>query len=146
MPLLYLAQEQNGNWISKAVIEHVAKVLDMTVMHVYEVAHFYSMYHLKPVGKYVVQVCRTTPCWLRGSDHLAQTLKEELNVDFGETTNDGAFTIVEVECIGACDRAPAIRINDTRHENLSPNELKSLLQELREEHKKETSVTNTNKS
>ncbi|MDP7546703.1 MAG: NAD(P)H-dependent oxidoreductase subunit E, partial [Alphaproteobacteria bacterium] len=102
MPLLDLAQCQHRNWLPRAAMDAVAGMLDMPRIRVYEVATFYSMYNLAPVGEHLVQVCTTTPCWLRGSDDIVGACKAKLGIDFGETTADGKFTLTEVECLGAC--------------------------------------------
>ena len=127
LPLLDLAQRQNGGWISQAVMEHVAELLDMASIRVYEVATFYTMLNLEPVGRYHVQLCRTTPCWLRGSDALRDACREELGIGLGETTGDGLFTLTEVECLGACVNAPMVQINDHFYEDLDPARMKDIL-------------------
>ncbi|MDE0393082.1 MAG: NADH-quinone oxidoreductase subunit NuoE [Rhodospirillales bacterium] len=127
LPLLDLAQRQNGGWISQAVMEHVAGLLDMASIRVYEVATFYTMLNLEPVGRYHVQLCRTTPCWLRGSDALRDACRDELGVGLGDTTEDGLFTLTEVECLGACVNAPMVQINDDFYEDLDPARMKEIL-------------------
>ena len=127
LPLLDFAQRQNGGWISQAVMEHVAELLDMASIRVYEVATFYSMLNLEPVGCYHVQLCRTTPCWLRGSDALRDACREELGIGLGGTTEDGLFTLTEVECLGACVNAPMVQINDHFYEDLDPARMKETL-------------------
>lgn len=131
LPLLDLAQRQNGGWISQAVMEHVAELLDMASIRVYEVATFYTMLNLEPVGRYHVQLCRTTPCWLRGSDALLDACREELGVGLGGTTEDGLFTLTEVECLGACVNAPMVQINDHFYEDLEPARMKEILRQFR---------------
>lgn len=128
MPLLDLAQAQNGGWLSMAAIEQVALMLNMPVIRVYEVASFYSMYHLKPVGVHVVNICRTTPCWLKGSDELRAMCKQTLGLNPGET-KDG-ITLHEVECLGACRNAPVIQVNDTYIEDVTPQQMGQVLDEL----------------
>lgn len=118
MPLLDLAQRQNDNWLPEAAIRHIADMLGMPYIRVLEVATFYTMYNLQPVGRHFIQVCTTTPCWLRGSDDVVRACKDRLGVDFGETTADGQFTLVEVECLGACVNAPMMQINDDYYEDL----------------------------
>ena len=127
LPLLDLAQRQNGGWISQAVMEHVAELLGMASIRVYEVATFYTMLNLEPVGRYHVQLCRTTPCWLRGSDALRDACSEELGIDLGGTTEDGLFTVTEVECLGACVNAPMVQINDNFYEDLDPTRMRDIL-------------------
>ena len=131
MPLLDLAQRQNDGWLSPEAIEYVANYLEMAPIRVHEVASFYSMYNTKPVGKHLVQVCRTTPCWLRGAAGLTDTCRDKLGIGLGETTEDGQFTLVEVECLGACANAPAVQIGDDYYEDLSPERLSALLDELK---------------
>jgi NADH-quinone oxidoreductase subunit E/NADH dehydrogenase (ubiquinone) flavoprotein 2 len=117
MPLLDIAQRQEG-WVSMAAMNVVAEMLDMAPMRVYEVATFYTMFHLKPVGKVHVQVCTNLPCQLRGSDHVVHACKKELGIGLGETTADGKFSLAEVECLGACVNAPVIWIGDDFYEDL----------------------------
>ena len=131
LPLLDLAQRQNDGWISQAVMEHVAELLDMASIRVYEVATFYTMLNLEPVGRYHVQLCRTTPCWLRGSDALRDACREELGIGLGGTTDDGLFTLTEVECLGACVNAPMVQINDHFYEDLDPARMKEILRGFR---------------
>ena len=131
LPLLDLAQRQNGGWISQAVMEHVAELLDMASIRVYEVATFYTMLNLEPVGRYHVQLCRTTPCWLRGSDALRDACREELGIGLGGTSEDGLFTLTEVECLGACVNAPMVQINDHFYEDLDPARMKEILRAFR---------------
>ena len=129
MPLLWLAQYQEG-WVSRAAMDVIAGMLDMAPIRVYEVATFYTQYNLKPVGKHLIQVCRTTPCWLRGSDALTETCKTKLGIGMKETTSDGKFTLMEVECLGACVNAPMVQINDDFYEDLTPETLGKVLDEL----------------
>jgi NADH-quinone oxidoreductase E subunit len=112
MPLLDLAQRQNDGWLPRAAMDHVAEILDMEPISVYEVATFYTMYNLKPVGKYHVQVCTNLPCWLRGSDEISATCKRVTGTEFGGTSEDGMFTLREVECLGACVNAPMAQIDE----------------------------------
>jgi len=135
VPLLDLAQEQSGGWLPTPAIVAVADIVGMTFIKAFEVASFYSMINLKPVGKHHIQVCRTTPCWLRGSDEITAACKKYLKIDLGETTKDGLFTLTEVECIGACINAPAIQINKTFVENLTPESMVEKLNELKQESK-----------
>jgi NADH-quinone oxidoreductase subunit E len=133
MPLLDLAQRQSGGWIPPEAIEHIAETLGMPSIRVYEVASFYSMYNLKPVGKYLIQMCTTTPCWLRGADDVVEACKKHLNINIGETTSDGLFTLVEVECLGACINAPMAQINDDYVENLDATNVIDVLDRLKGE-------------
>ena len=132
IPLLDLAQRQNLGWLSKTAIEKVAETLSMSYIRVLEVATFYSMFNLEPVGENFVQICRTTPCWLRGSDKLVEIAKEVSNTKLGETSDDKKFTIVEVECLGACCNAPMVQINDDYYEDLDENSFKKLLTNLKQ--------------
>ncbi|TPX15712.1 uncharacterized protein E0L32_000046 [Thyridium curvatum] len=133
MPLLDLGQRQHG-FTSISVMNEVARLLEMPPMRVYEVASFYTMYNRTPVGKFFVQACTTTPCQLGGcgSDVIVKAIKEHLGIKQGETTADGLFTFIEVECLGACVNAPMIQINDDYYEDLTPETVKSLLAALKE--------------
>lgn len=121
MPLLTLAQKQNANWLSKEAMDTVAEMLSMPPVRVYEVASFYTMYNLAPVGKHVIEVCTTTPCWLRGADTILATCQRQLGIATGQTTADGRFTLREVECLGACVNAPMCAIDETYYEDLTPD-------------------------
>lgn len=139
MPLLDLAQRQvaetgpfgdlgrGGGWIPRAAMDEIATICDVPPIRVYEVATFYSMYNLAPVGKYLLQFCTTTPCHLCGSDDVLKAAEHHLGIDVGETTKDGFFTIMEVECLGACSNAPMIQINDEFYEDLTPEKLVQIL-------------------
>ena len=129
--LLYLAQAQNDGWVSPAAIEHVAEVLEMAPIRVHEVSTFYTMFNLKPAGKHLIQVCRTTPCWLRGAADLTRACQKKLGVGFKEVTPDGEFSIMEVECLGACANAPMVQINDDYYEDLTPERLCEIIDDLR---------------
>lgn len=118
MPLLDLAQRQCDGWLPQAAIRYVADMLDMPHIRAIEVASFYSMYNLAPVGKTFVQVCTTTPCWLRGSEAILNACSKSLGIEAGETTADGEFTLAEVECLGACVNAPMVQIGDDYFEDL----------------------------
>ncbi len=118
MPLLDLAQRQHQNWIPEIAMKEIGLILDMPAIKVFEVATFYSMYNLAPVGENFIQCCTTTPCWLRGSSDIVDFTKKHLGIDVGETTKDGKFTLVEVECLGACVNAPMVQINDDYFEDL----------------------------
>jgi len=132
LPLFDLAQRQCGGWLPSSAIEHVCKILALSAIRGFEVATFYSMFNLKPVGKYHLQVCGTTPCMLAGSEKLMRTCQKRLKIECGETTKDGLFTLNEVECIGACVNAPVIQINDDYYEDLSEESLLKLLKDLEE--------------
>ena len=131
LPVLDIAQRQNQGWLSKQAIERVAETLDMSFIRVMEIVTFYSMFNLKPIGKYFVQICRTTPCWLRGCDKLINVSKEITGCEIGETSKDNLFTVVEVECLGACCNAPMVQINDYYYEDLDENNFKELLLKLK---------------
>ena len=131
IPLLDLAQRQNSGWLSKTAIEKVAETLSMSYIRVLEVATFYSMFNLEPVGENFVQICRTTPCWLRGSDKLVKVAKDVSSSNLGEMSNDKKFTVVEVECLGACCNAPMVQINDDYYEDLDEDSFKKILIDLK---------------
>jgi NADH-quinone oxidoreductase E subunit len=131
IPLLDLAQRQNGGWVSRPVIEYIAKLLDMAPIRVHEVVTFYTMFNQQPVGQHFVQLCRTTSCWLRGSDAIRKACQDELGIGLGETTADGMFTLVEVECLGACVNAPMVQINDHYYEDLDAERMTAILRELK---------------
>jgi len=128
---LDIAQGQQGGWLPRAAMDHVAEVLGMPRIRVYEVATFYNMFNLAPVGRHHVQVCTTTPCWLRGSDGVVGTCQKVLGVRLGETTPDGMFTVSEVECLGACVNAPMMRIGDHYYEDLDPESTERILMALK---------------
>ena len=131
IPLLDLAQRQNNGWLSKNSMEKVAETLSMSYIRVLEVATFYSMFNLEPIGKNFVQICRTTPCWLRGSDKLSKVAQEVCDAKVGGTSEDNKFTVVEVECLGACCNAPMIQINDEYYEDLDEDNFRKLLIDLK---------------
>ncbi len=144
MPLLDLAQRQvgedgakasppYGGWIPRAAMDEVARIVDVAPMKVYEVATFYSMYNLAPVGKYLLQVCTTTPCWLCGSSKIVDTIEKNLGIHMGESTADGMFSTMEVECLGACANAPMIQMNDDFYEDLTPETMTDLLENLKKD-------------
>jgi NADH-quinone oxidoreductase subunit E len=131
LPALDIAQRQHGGWLPRAAMDHVAELLGMAKIRVYEVATFYGMFNLAPVGRHHVQVCTTTPCWLRGSDGVIGTCQRVLGVRAGETTADGMFTVDEVECLGACVNAPMMKIGDHYYEDLDPETTERLLMALK---------------
>jgi NADH-quinone oxidoreductase subunit E len=131
MPLLDLAQRQNQNWISKGVIEKIATILEMPEIKVYEIASFYTMYNLKPVGKFLLQFCKTTPCMLRGIDQIIKDCEKKLGIKIDQTTADSLFTIKEVECLGACVNAPVVQINDDYFEDLTSEKFQQILDDLK---------------
>tara|TARA_Y100001970_G_scaffold285485_1_gene405404 strand:- start:735 stop:1343 length:609 start_codon:yes stop_codon:yes gene_type:complete len=129
MSLLYLVQNQNENWIPLAAMKYVAKLLNMPYIKVYEVATFYSMYNLSPVGKYFYQVCTTTPCMLRGANKLVEACKQKISKNENEISEDGNCSWVEVECLGACVNAPMIQINENYYEDLDKEKLLKIIDE-----------------
>ncbi len=132
LPLLDLAQRQNDGWLSIEAIEYVADYISEPYMRVYEVASFYSMFYLKPVGKYHIQLCGTTPCWLNGAADILKTCEDHIGIKCGSTSADGKFTISEVECLGACVNAPLVQINDDYYENLTPEKMRIIIDTLNE--------------
>ena len=127
IPLLDIAQRQHENWLPKVAIERVAEILDMAPIRVLEVATFYTMFNLKPVGRHFLQVCKTTPCWLRGSDNVLKCISDKLGISNGETSSDGLFTLLEVECLGACVNAPIVKINENYYEDLNLQSVEELI-------------------
>lgn len=130
MPLLDLAQRQHEGWIPQAAMDEIGRILDMPRIKVYEVATFYTMYNLRPVGKHHIQLCTTTPCWLRGSADIVNACQSRLGIKIGETTGDGGFTLSEVECLGACVNAPMVQINDDYYEDLTPARMTEIIDAL----------------
>ena len=130
MPLLYLAQKQNNNWIPLAAMKHIANLLSMPYISVYEIATFYSMYNLAPVGKHFIQVCTTTPCLIRGADKIVKLCKEKISPKENEISKKGDCSWVEVECLGACVSAPMIQINDDYYEDLNEKNTSEILESL----------------
>lgn len=145
MPLLDLAQRQvaftgpfgdlptGGGWIPRAAMDKVAELCGVPPIKVYEVATFYSMYNLAPVGRYLVQLCTTTPCWLCGSSDVVRACIDNLGIKMGQTTADGYFTLMEVECLGACTNAPMVQINDDYFEDLTADSIVAILESLRKD-------------
>jgi NADH-quinone oxidoreductase E subunit len=131
LPLLDLGQRQNNGWASDAVMNGVALFLDMPRIRVIEVASFYTMISMKPVGKYLLQFCSTTPCWLRNSEAVLAAASEYLGVGLGQTTEDGMFSMLEVECLGACVNAPIVQINDDMYEDLTAESMVAVLKALK---------------
>ena len=130
MPLLDLAQRQHENWIPMKAIELIASKLDMAEIRVLEVATFYTMFNLKPVGQFFLQACTTTPCWLRGSDEMMRAIKDRYNISSGETSACERFSLLEVECLGACVNAPILQVNDDFYEDLDYQTTSDLLESL----------------
>jgi len=131
MPALYVAQEENGGYLSKDALRDVAEVMDLTPADVESVASFYSMYNKRPVGKYVIEVCTNIACSLLGGQELTRHIEKRLGVPIGENTPDGLFTVKRVECMAACGGAPAIQVNGLYHENMTAERFDALVEELR---------------
>ena len=137
MPLLDIAQRQMGRttgsaWVSVPAMDEIARVLDMAPIRVYEVATFYFMYNMKQIGRFHLQVCGNTPCWLRGSDEVARACREATGIKgYGETSDDGMFSLSEVECLGACVNAPILQVDDDYYEDMNAERVKALLEALR---------------
>lgn len=129
LPVLHLAQEEFGGWLDVPVMDYVASLLSITPIEVYEVATFYSMYNMKPVGKYVFEVCQTGPCMLRGSDDIINYIKSKLGINVGETTPDGLFSLKTVECLGACGYAPMMQLGKHFREHLTPEKVDAIIKE-----------------
>tara|TARA_B100001123_G_scaffold163555_1_gene188415 strand:- start:405 stop:1013 length:609 start_codon:yes stop_codon:yes gene_type:complete len=143
LALLYLAQNQNDNWIPLAAIKYVAKLLDMPYIKVYEVVTFYSMFNLSPVGKYFVQVCSTTPCMIRGAKKLIEVCKKNISQNQNELSKNKICSWTEVECLGACVTAPMIQINQDYFEDLDENKCEEIILKLmNDEFSKPSSVNN----
>lgn len=130
IPLLTMAQKQNANWLPKVAMDVVANMLGMPPVRVYEVASFYTMYNLEPVGKYMIEVCTTTPCWLKGSDDIVAMCEQRLGISIGETTKDGVFTLREAECLGACVNAPMCQVGENYYEDLTPRDMENIIDTL----------------
>lgn len=131
IPLLHMAQDENGGWLSTEAMDYVASLLNILPIEVYEVATFYSMYNLKPVGKYLFEVCRTGPCMLNGSDDIIDYIKEKLSIQEGETTLDGLFTLKPAECLGACGYAPMMQLGNNFREHLTREKVDQIINECR---------------
>ena len=131
LPVLHLAQESFGGWLSAETMDYVAELLRIAPIEVYEVATFYSMYNLKPVGKYMFEVCQTGPCMLNGSDDIITYIGDKLGIKPGETTSDGMFTLKTVECLGACGYAPMMQMGKTYREHLTKAKVDAIIDECR---------------
>ena len=131
LPVLHLAQDNFGGWLSSDTMDYVAELLKIEPIEVYEVATFYSMYNLKPVGKYMFEVCQTGPCMVSGSDDIIDYIKQKLSIGVGETTTDGMFTLKTVECLGACGYAPMMQLGKTYREHLTKERVDSIIEECR---------------
>lgn len=131
IPLLHMAQSEFGGWLSPESMDYIASLLTIDPIEVYEVATFYSMYNLQPVGKHVFEVCQTGPCMLNGSDNIINYIKTKLNIGVGETTEDGLFTLKTVECLGACGYAPMMQLGDHYREHLTKEKVDAIIEECR---------------
>ncbi len=131
LPVLHMAQDEFGGWLDVPVMDYVATLLNIEPIEVYEVASFYSMYNLKPVGKYMFEVCQTGPCMVNGSDNIIAYIKEKLNINVGETTADGMFTLKTVECLGACGYAPLMQLGKNYREHLTKEKVDTIIEECR---------------
>ena len=131
LPVLHLAQAEFEGWLSPPVMDYVASILKIQPIEVYEVATFYSMYNMKPVGKCVIEVCHTGPCWLMGADDIISYIEKKLNIKAGETTADGMFTLKRVECLASCGTAPMMQIGEKYHENLTFEKVDSILNDCK---------------
>jgi len=129
LPILHLAQQEFGGWLNVDAMDYVASLLQIQPVEVYEVASFYSMYNLKPVGKYTFEVCHTGPCMLNGSDEIINYIKEKLNIGVGETTEDGLFTLKTAECLGACGYAPMMQLGKIYKEHLTKEKVDRIIEE-----------------
>ena len=131
LPVLHMAQNEFDGWLDVPVMDYVASLLSIEPIEVYEVASFYSMYNLKPVGKFVFEVCHTGPCMLNGSDNIIDYIKNKLNIKAGETTADGMFTLKTVECLGACGYAPMMQLGKHYREHLTKEKVDAIFEECR---------------
>ncbi|HWK02081.1 MAG TPA: NAD(P)H-dependent oxidoreductase subunit E [Puia sp.] len=131
LPVLHMAQDEFGGWLSPETMDYVASLLKLDPIEVYEVATFYSMYNLKPVGRYLFEVCQTGPCMLNGSDQIIEYIKQKLNIGVGETTSDGLFTLKTVECLGACGYAPMMQLGKHFREHLTKEKVDQIIEECR---------------
>jgi NADH-quinone oxidoreductase subunit E len=131
IPILHIAQAEFGGWLSPESMDYVASILKIKPVEVYEVASFYSMFNLKPVGKCTLEICRTSSCWVRGAEDVVKHIEKRLNIKEGETTKDGMFTLKTVECLGSCGTAPMMQVGASYHENLTLDKVDALIEEYR---------------
>ncbi|HNN26827.1 MAG TPA: NAD(P)H-dependent oxidoreductase subunit E [Chitinophagales bacterium] len=136
LPLLHLAQAEFDGWLSPETMDYIASILNIQAIEVYEVATFYSMFNLKPVANYLIEICQTSSCWMCGAEDIVRYLEKKLNVAVGEPTQDGMFQIKTVECLGSCGTAPMFQIGDKYYENLTFEKIDALLEDLRKENKR----------
>lgn len=135
LPVLHIAQSENGGWLSSEVMDYVAALLNIQPIEVYEVATFYSMFNLQPVGNCMIEVCQTGPCWLNGSEEILAHFEKRLGIKPGETTSDGRFSLKTAECLAACGNAPVIQVGTEYHENITPEKADELLSKWTNENK-----------
>lgn len=133
LPILHIAQAEFGGWLSPEVMDYVAFILKIKPIEVFEVASFYTMYNLKPVGKCVIEVCQTSSCWLCGAEDIIKHIEKKLNIKVGETTRDGMFTLKTAECLGSCGTAPMVQVGASYHENLTYEKVDTLLEKYKSE-------------
>lgn len=138
LPVLHLAQAEFDGWLSPEVMDYVAGLLAIQPIEVYEVASFYSMFNLQPVGNCLLEVCRTSSCWLRGANEIVQHIENRLGIKVGETTSDGMFTLKTVECLGSCGTAPMMMCGAQFHENLTYQKVDEIIDQLKSEGKRKT--------
>lgn len=131
IPVLHIAQAEFGGWLSPETMDYVASILNIKPIEVYEVASFYSMFNLKPVGKCLLEVCRTSSCWVRGAEDVVKHIEKRLGIKEGETTKDGMFTLKTVECLGSCGTAPMLQCGASFHENLTLEKVDAIIEEYR---------------
>lgn len=142
IPVLHIAQAEFNGWLSAPVMDYVASILQIQPIEVYEVASFYSMFNLKPVGKCVIEVCRTSSCWLRGAEDVIRHIENKLNIRVGETSADGMFSLKAVECLGSCGTAPMIQCGADYYENLTLEKVDDLLNRFKQEDKRKCYTDN----
>ena len=135
LPVLHVAQAEFGGWLSPEAMDYVASVLNIKPIEVFEVASFYSMYNLKPVGKCTLEVCQTSSCWLNGAEDIVRYIEKKLNIKVGETTKDGMFTLKVAECLGSCGTAPMLQCGASYHENLTFEKVDSLIEKYKNENR-----------
>jgi NADH-quinone oxidoreductase subunit E len=136
IPILHVAQAEFDGWLSVPTMDYVASILGILPIEVYEVASFYSMFNLEPVGKYLIEVCQTSSCWLNGAEDIVRFIEKKLNIKNGETTQDGMFTIKTVECLGSCGTAPMLQLGETYHENLTLEKVTEIIENCKTENKR----------
>ncbi|MBK7137607.1 MAG: NADH-quinone oxidoreductase subunit NuoE [Bacteroidetes bacterium] len=136
IPILHVAQAEFDGWLSVPTMDYVASILGILPIEVYEVASFYSMFNLEPVGKYLIEVCQTSSCWLNGAEDIVRFIEKKLNIKNGETTEDGMFTIKTVECLGSCGTAPMLQLGETYHENLTLDKVTDIIENCKTENKR----------